>query len=52
MNSKLDAIKALQVLDQFIGPAQKQTVVQCFRGEEKQFFFDKMTELAVIVSYR
>jgi hypothetical protein len=48
-STKLDAIKALATLRGFIGKSQLSAVGDCCRGEEKQFFFDKMVELAGIV---
>ena len=42
---ELAARKALRELDQFIGPAQRATVLTCFRGEEQEWFFDKIIEL-------
>jgi len=46
----MDAVNALKVLDGFIGPSQLHAVGAACRGEEKQFFFDKLVELAQIVS--
>jgi hypothetical protein len=48
-NTKMDAVNALKVLRGFIGPSQLHAVGRGCRGEEKQFFFDKMVELAHIV---
>jgi len=49
-NTKMDAAKALTTLRGFIGSRQLRFVADACRGEEKQFFFDKMVELAQIVS--
>ena len=49
-NTKMDAVRALKVLNGFIGPSQLRCVASAMRGEEKQFFFDKMVELANVVS--
>ena len=47
--SEIEGRKALASLKDFIGPAQRRAVLDGMRGEEKQFFFDKMKELAHIV---
>lgn len=39
------ARKALNDLGQFIGRAQRQAVLSCFRGEEREYFLDKILEL-------
>src|ERR1017187_8421416 len=49
-NTKMDAVNALKVLRGFIGPFQLHTVGHGCRGEEKQFFFDKLVELAHTVA--
>ena len=49
-NTMLNAVRALKALDGFIGPSQLHCVANAMRGEEKQFFFDKMVELAQTVS--
>lgn len=41
-----EAKAALQTLRPFIGHRQLYTVADLMRGEEKQFFFDKVVELA------
>ena len=54
MNSpatKKDAQIALNKLKSFIGPAQIAAVKQGIRGEERQFFFDKLVELATIIEF-
>jgi len=40
----------LKVLRGFIGPDQLYAVVECCRGEENQWFFDKLCELAGVVA--
>lgn len=50
MKTKLEAAAAIKSLHQFIGPRQLAAVGDLCRGEEKQFFFDKMCELAEIVA--
>lgn len=50
MKTKQEADKAIKTLAQFIGPRQLRAVKELFNCEEKQFFFDKMCELAEIVS--
>lgn len=47
--SKTDAMKALNYLKPFMSAGQRNTVKSLMQGEEKQFFFDKMVELADIV---
>ena len=47
--SKTDAMKALNYLKPFMSAGQRSTVKSLMQGEEKQFFFDKMVELADIV---
>jgi hypothetical protein len=49
-NTKMDAVNALKVLRGFIGPFQLHAVGHGCRGEEKQFFFDKLVELAHTVA--
>ena len=43
------SIKALTTLQHFIGPAQRHAVLCAMRGEERQWFADKLGELAQIV---
>jgi hypothetical protein len=45
-----NAFDALKLLKGFIGGAQLLTVRDAMRGEEREFFFDKMIELAAVVS--
>jgi len=47
--TKKHAYEALRKLNGFIGPAQLAVVKEAMRGEERQFFFDKISELAVII---
>jgi len=51
MTTKLEAVKAAATLKTFMGINQLRyvLVVGC-RGEEKQYFFDKLVELASVVS--
>jgi hypothetical protein len=42
---EIQARKALRELGQFIGTAQRMTVLECFKGEEQEWFFDKIIEL-------
>ena len=49
--TKEDARIALNKLKGFIGPAQIAAVEQGVRGEERQFFFDKVVELATIIEF-
>lgn len=42
-------MNALDKLQHFIGPSQRHAVLCGLRGEEKQFFADKLSELARIV---
>ena len=41
---------ALETLKHFMSRQQMATVLQCMRGEERDFFFDKMIELASTVA--
>jgi hypothetical protein len=50
MKTKRDATTALATLHDFIGRSQLSAIGQACYGEEKQFFFDKLVELAAIVS--
>ena len=47
--SRASALKALDYLKPFMATAQRNTVKQLMQGEEKQFFYDKMLELADII---
>jgi len=49
--TKKDAQIALNKLKGFIGPAQIAAVKQGIRGEEQQFFFDKLVELATLIEF-
>ena len=42
-------LQALAALQHFIGPAQRHAVISAMRGEERQWFADKLAELAGIV---
>ena len=50
MNTKKDAINALKILDGFICKQELAAIASGCRSEEKQFFFDKLVEMAGIVS--
>jgi len=43
---RADALHAIQALTGFIGRSQLAAVASGMRGEERQFFYDKMVELA------
>ena len=43
--TKLEAAKAIEFLTAFIGRSQMSAITSAMRGEEKQFFFDKVVEL-------
>lgn len=47
--TKLDAVNALRALNGFIGKRQLIALGDLCRGEEKQYFFDKLKELAELV---
>ena len=49
MNTRKDALEALEKLAPFMGKSQMATVKGLFRSEEKQFFYDKMVELTNVV---
>lgn len=42
--AKLDAIK------HFLSKSQYEAVLYCFKGEEKEFFFDKVAALATLIA--
>lgn len=48
--TKADALQALATLRRFIGNSQLQALADGMRGEEKQYFFDKIVALANLVS--
>lgn len=48
-NDKCDAAAALRKLRGFIGRSQLAALRDCCKGEEKQFFFDKLVDLAAFV---
>ena len=50
MSTKMEAVNALKTLRGFIGSGQLQAIGDACRGEEKQFFFDKMVALSDLVS--
>lgn len=49
MNTKMDAVNALKTLKEFIPTNELQVIGAGCRGEEKQFFFDKLVELAKLI---
>ena len=49
--TKEDARIALNKLNGFMGPAQIAAINQGVGGEERQFFFDKVVELATIIEF-
>lgn len=48
--TKPDAVTALQTLRGFIGNIQLRVIGDACRGEEKQYFFDKLVAIADIVT--
>lgn len=50
MSTKMEAVNALKTLNGFIGSSQLQAIGHACRGEEKQFFFDKLVSLGQLVS--
>jgi hypothetical protein len=44
------ARRALKELDQFIGGGQRRAVLQCFNGEERKWFFDKILDLHRLIT--
>lgn len=48
-NGKLEAAEALTKLQGFIGRSQLRALGECCKGEEKQFSFDKLVDLAALV---
>ena len=48
--TKSDAVTALQTLRGFIGNIQLRVIGDGCRGEEKQYFFDKLVEMANVVT--
>lgn len=49
--TKQDAHEALFCLSGFIGQSQRAALAHAMKGEEKQFFFDKLTEMAALISF-
>ncbi len=47
--TRMQAAEALHKLQGFIGNAQRQVISELCYGEEKQFFYDKLVDLANIV---
>lgn len=50
MKTHQDTIAAFKVLQPFIGRAQRLCLLELCQSEERQFFFDKLCELAEIVA--
>ncbi len=50
MHTKLEAIAAMRGLHGFIGPSQMKCLADLCRGEEEQFFFDKLCDLRDMIS--
>jgi hypothetical protein len=48
--TKIQATEAINTLHGFIGRAQLSAIANACRGEEKQFFFDKLVQMAALVS--
>jgi len=46
--SRSEAANALLILHHFIGPRQLAAIAEAMGGEERQFFYDKLAELASI----
>ena len=46
LKTRADAMAALKELEYFMGPLQRRCVIENFRGEERQYFYDLMCELA------
>ena len=44
------ATRQLNALKDFLGPAQRRVLLTNFKGEEKQWFFDKVQELTAIIA--
>ena len=49
-STKSDATQAIKTLQQFIGKSQMSAIRSGCYSEEKQFFFDKLVEMADLVS--
>jgi hypothetical protein len=49
MNTRTDAANALLRLHDFIGTAQRITIAEATKGEEAQFFIDKIMEIDNVV---
>ena len=49
MNTRREAAEALQKLRHFIGRSQLRCIGEACYGEERQFFYDKVCELAATV---
>lgn len=50
MHTKAEAITAIKTMREFIPAQELNTIIDAMRGEEKQFFFDKMVEMANIIN--
>ena len=49
--TKMQAIAALKSMSGFIGATQRSALADMCRSEEKQFFFDKLVEMADIIDH-
>lgn len=49
--NKLQAIQAINAMRGFIGTAQLSAIYDLCRGGEKQYFFDKLVELADLIEH-
>ncbi|HLE86813.1 MAG TPA: hypothetical protein VI727_04050 [Candidatus Brocadiaceae bacterium] len=49
MNTKMEAITAIKTLREFMPANQLRMITDSMRGDEKQFLFDKVVELACII---
>lgn len=47
--TKAQAVDALKKLREFIGASQLSAIASACRGEEKEFFFDKVDQLAKLI---
>ena len=48
--TKYEAISAIQTLKSFINPQQLNTLADMCRGEEKQYFFNKLCEMSELIN--
>ena len=50
MSTRAQAVAAVKTLAGFVNPAQLCAIASAMRGEEKEFFFDKVVELSSTVT--